>query len=116
MSLTLNTVAFTTFRTLPDLNTLASANNNATVKDTIALGRAFPKPVKDFRGVAKPSLKRVKTLTLDDGTKHDAIITLGGSLPVGASTADVLALLDDVYEALATQDIKDLFANLDINA
>lgn len=115
MSLTLNTVAFSTFRTLPDQNTLASANNNASVKDTLALGRVFPKPVKDFRGVAKPSLKRVKTLTLDDGTKHDGIITLGGSLPVGASSADVLALLDDVYEAIATQGVKALFTSLDIN-
>lgn len=116
MSITLNTVVFNTFRTLPDQNTLASASNNATVKDQLALGRTFPKPVKDFRGVSRPNLKRTKTLTLDDGTKHDAILTVGGSIPVGASPADVLALLDDVMDALGLQSVKDAFTSLNINA
>ena len=114
MSQTLNTVAFTPFRTLPDSNVLASSQNTASIKDTLTLQRVFPKPTKDFRGVARPAVKRVKTSTLDDGTKHDNIITLSGSIAVGTPEADILALLDDVFDAAGMQFVKDLFTKLSI--
>lgn len=116
MSLTINTIAFTAYRSQPDSLVLAAPTNGVSMTDTVALSRVFPKPVKDNLGVGRPRLKRVKTLTLANGTKKDAIIEVSGSVPVGASDADVLALLDDVADTLDMQDAKDLFTKLDINA
>lgn len=116
MSITLNTIAFATYRNLPDSVTLASPSHSISNTDTVAMARVFPKPVKDNDGVARPRLKRVKTLTLADGSKKDAMIEVSGSVPVGASDSDVLALLDDVADTLDLQDAKDLFTKLDINA
>lgn len=115
MPLTINTVVFSSFRVLPDSNTLASPSNTVTVKDTAEMSRVFPKPVKDNPGVGRPRFKRVKTLTLSDGSKKDMIIEVSGSVPVGAADADVLSVLDDVADGLALQDLKDLFTKLDIN-
>lgn len=116
MPVTLNTVVFNPYRTLPDSATLASSLNTLSVTDTLQLSRVFPKPTKDNLGVARPRVKRVKTLTLADGSKKDAIIEVSGSIPVGASTTDILALLDDTADALDDQNAKDLFTALDINA
>lgn len=116
MSITLNTIVFATYRNLPDTVTLASSSHSISNTDTIAMSRVFPKPVKDNSGVARPRLKRVKTLTLADGSKKDMIIEVSGSVPVGASESDVLAGLDDTADLLDSQDAKDLFTKLDINA
>lgn len=116
MSVTLNTVVFNSYRTLPDSMTLASSLHTLSVTDTLQYSRVFPKPTKDNLGVARPRFKRVKTLTLADGSKKDAIIEVSGSIPVGASSSDILALLDDTADALAEQNSKDLFTALDINA
>lgn len=116
MSITLNTVVFSAFRSQPDSQVLASPSNTVSLKDSVELSRVFPKPVKDNLGVGRPRLKRVKTLTLADGSKKDMIIEVSGSVPVGAAEADVLAVLDDVADGLALQDSKDLFTKLDINA
>lgn len=116
MSVTLNTVVFNSYRTLPDSMTLASPLHTLSVTDTLQYSRVFPKPTKDNLGVARPRFKRVKTLTLAGGIKKDAIIEVGGSIPVGASSSDILALLDDTADALAEQNAKDLFTALDINA
>lgn len=113
---TINTVVYAPFRLMPDSSVYAAPTNTVSFVDTISLSRVFPKPVKDNLGVGRPKLKRVKTLTLADGTKKDAIIEVSGSIPVGASDSDVLALLDDVADTLDTQDAKDLFTKLDINA
>lgn len=116
MSLTINTVVFSSYRSMPDSLVLASPANTVSLTDTMQLSRVFPKPTKDNAGVGRPRLKRVKTLTLADGSKKDAIIELSGSIPVGASDADVLALLDDVADTVDMQDCKDLFTKLDVNA
>lgn len=114
MAYTINTVVFAPYRMLPDSNVLASASNSASVTDTVALSRVFPKPTKTDAGVSRPRFKRVKTLTLSDGTKKDMIIEVSGSVPVGASNADILAVLDDTADSLDLQEVKDLFTALDI--
>lgn len=114
MAFTINTVVYAPYRNLPDSNVLASPSNNASTTDTVALSRVFPKPTKTDAGVSRPRFKRVKTLTLADGSKKDMIIEVSGSVPVGASTVDVLAVLDDTADSLDLQEIKDLFTALDI--
>jgi hypothetical protein len=42
------------------------------------------------------------------------IIEVSGSVPVGASNVDILAVLDDTADSLDLQEIKDLFTALDI--
>jgi len=101
MAITLNTLAY-------EQDTFESANrvkyvgpaNSFTIKDTLTLGRTLPKATATFSGVARSNAKRVKTLTLPDGSKHDAIISVDVSLPVGAVDADVDALRDDVGDFL----------------
>lgn len=116
MSITLNTIVFSPYRALPDTSTFASPSHSISTTDTVAMSRVFPKPVKDNDGVGRPRIKRVKTLTLADGSKKDMIIEVSGSVPVGASDSDVLAGLDDTADLLDTQEVKDLFTKLDINA
>ena len=116
MSITLNTKTYSSYRTQADSNQLSGPANTVSVKDTPTLRRQFPKVTKDSAGVGRPGVKVVKTLTLADGTRKDMIIDVSGSVPAGAVEADVLAVLDDVADFLLSQDAKDLFTKLDINA
>ena len=116
MPITLNTKSYASYRTQADSNQLAGPANTVSTKDTITLRRQFPKVTKDSAGVGRPGVKVVKTLTLGDGSRKDMIIDISGSVPAGAVEGDVLLVLDDAADFLATQDAKDLFTKLDINA
>lgn len=116
MPLTVNTKTYTSYRTQADQNQLAGPANSLSTKDTITLRRVFPKPTKDFGGVARPGVKVVKTLTLSDGSTHDMILDVSGSVPSGAVEADVLSVLSDAAVVLASSDAQALFTDLDINA
>lgn len=115
MTITINTKTYKSYRTLADENRLAGPAHTLTANDTIALRRVFPKPVKDFAGVARPGVKIVRTCTLANGSTKDAILDLGSSLPVGMSSADVLALKADLAAFLGTTKADDLFTDLDID-
>lgn len=115
MPITINTKEYKSYRTLADENRLAGPAHTLTTHDTIALRRVFPKPVKGFAGVARPGVKVVRTCTLANGDVKDAILDLGSSLPVGMTSADVLALKSDLAAFLASGEADDLFTDLDIN-
>lgn len=114
--ITLNTKSYSSYRTQADSNQLAGPENTVSKKDTLTLRRQFPKVTKDSAGVGRPGFKVVKTLTLADGTQKDMIVDVSGSVPAGAVEADVLGVLDDVSDFAASQDARDLFTKLDINA
>lgn len=115
MSITLNTLAYTQDPALnANLVPYIGPANTHTVKDQLVLGRTAPKPTSTFRGMARSSVKRAKTLTLDDGSKADAIINVSVSIPVGAATADVNALRDDVGDFLISADAGTLINNHDL--
>lgn len=113
-----NTRTYAVDRVQPDSVAYAGPAKTLTDKDDLVLSRIYPKPTSAFAGVAKPSVKRSKTVVVNSalGTKADAIVRFEGSLPVGISDADVDALLADFASWLATADAKALFKTLDINA
>lgn len=114
MALTINTKTYSPFRTQADSNQFAGPANTVSVKDTLTLRRQFPKVTKDSAGVCRPGFKVVKTLTLKDGSQKDMILDVSGSVPAGAVSADILAVLSDGAAFAASQDAQDLFAKLDI--
>jgi len=115
MSITLNTVAFAQDSILtPNKVQYASDSNTFSSKDLLSLGRTAPKPTSTFRGVARSEFKRTQTVTLDDDSTYDAIITVSVSLPVGIVEADATALLDDVGDFLISADATTLCVNHDI--
>lgn len=110
----LNTRNYIAQRTLPDSVTYNGTANTLSVKDTFEQKRSFPKPTAVFAGVAKPAAKRVKTVTLADSKKADAILMLTGSMPVGIADADVDALLADLGAYCTSNEAKALFKSLTI--
>lgn len=116
MAITVNTKSYSSYRALPDSNTLAGPAQTASINDSITLRRKFAVKTKDFAGVNRPGVKLVRTLTLADATKADAIIDISGSIPVGAADADILSLLSDASVTLGLTDAQDLFKKLDVNA
>lgn len=114
----INTRTYNPDRTLPDAVTYTGPAHTITLKDKFEMKRVYPKPSGTFLGVAKPNAKQTKTVTVNavTGAVADAIINIGGSIPVGMSSADVDALLSDAAAFLASNDAKSLFKSLDINA
>lgn len=112
-NITLNTKTYAPYRVLPDSVQFAGpAHDGAASLDYATLGRQFPKPTKDFRGVSRPLVKMASTQTLDDGKKAPLIFTLAVSNPVGTVPANVLLAFDDFTDLLVTQVVKDLITKL----
>jgi hypothetical protein len=109
MSITLNTLAY-----VPDLAINANRqpyvgpSHTFTEKDLLILGRVLPKPTSTSRGKARSQVKRIRTVTLDDSSVDDIIVEVNISRPVGASSTDVDALLNDVGDYLITSGASDL--------
>jgi len=104
MSLTLNTKSYNQDRISPDSIVYSGPAQTFTIKDSVELKRVAPKPTKDFRGVSRPQIKLVRTVTLDDASKKDAILTIGGSLPVGMTATDITSLVADAVDALTLEE------------
>lgn len=116
MSLTVSTKTYSQDRIAPDVISYTGPANTLSNKDVIELKRVYPKPVKDFAGVARPSIKTVRTCTLADGSLVDAILLTSGSLPVGVSDADLSSLIADHQAMLALENAgtTKVIKNLDI--
>jgi hypothetical protein len=116
MTLTVSTKTYTQDRIQADSILYTGPANTLSIKDTIELKRVYPKPTSDFAGVARPTIKMVRTFTLADSTKADAIVTISASLPVGITTTDADLLIDDVvsFMQLEAADTTKVIKNLDI--
>lgn len=116
MSLTVSTKTYNQDRVQPDSILYTGPANTLSTKDTIELKRVYPKPVKDFEGVARPAAKLVRTVTLGSGAKADAIVTISASLPVGIAPADVSQLISDTASLIGLEQAGTtmLMKNLDI--
>lgn len=104
MSLTLNTKSYNQDRVAPDAVVYNGPAHTFTVKDQVELKRSAPKPTKDFRGISRPTARILRTVTLDDGTKWDASLTITGSLPVGMSAEDLTSLVADGVDILQAEE------------
>lgn len=117
MSITLNTLVY---------NQDSFVNSNKvkytgpahtfTTKDELVLSRVAPKPTKDFNGVARSSVKTVKTVEINatTGETHDAIIETTFSFPVGMTSADADALRDLHGDFIISADCGTLTVNHDL--
>lgn len=114
MSIILNTVSYTEDSFMSaDKVKYVGPDNTFSASDILTLGRVAPKPTSTFRGVARAEAKRTKTVTLDDGSTADAIVTLSCSLPVGMAKADADSLRGDIG-AFASAEAETLFWNHDL--
>lgn len=118
MSITINTKAYSLWRSTTDENTLTGpANSTVTgVVDHAVLKRVLPGPrsKNGFAPAARPEFKLRRTCVLADGTKQPATLGLVGSFPQGMSEADILALVTDMAAAATMAEVKDLFTKQDI--
>lgn len=115
MPLTINTLAYSQDSFVNSNKVLYTGPSNSfSVKDHLTLNRVAPKPTTTFAGVAKAEAKRTKTVTLADGSKADAIVTISCSLPVGMAEADADALRDDIGDFGISAEGKTLFWNHDL--
>lgn len=114
----LNTRTYTVDRTNPDSVKYVGPANTLSVSDTLEMKRVYPKPTATFAGVARPTAKRVKTVTLngDAATVADYIISVSGSMPVGMAEADIDAGLADMAAFFGSNEAKALFKKLVIQA
>lgn len=112
-----NTRTYNADRIQPDSVVYTGSGNTFSTTDKVELKRAYPKPAGNFLGVAKPTAKQTKTVTVNSSTGEtkDAILMLSGSLPVGMAAADIEGLLADMAAFCASNDAKALFKSLDIN-
>lgn len=116
MTITVNTKAYA-FDTnvTPDNGRHVGPAQTFAVKDYLDLKRTAPKANGDFRGVARSSAKFVRTVTLDDSTKADAIVECNFSIPVGMAEADIDSLRDDAGDFLISSNGDDLVVKHDIS-
>lgn len=115
MTVTVNTKAYA-FDTnvTPDVGRHTGPANTFEAKDYLDLRRTMPKKNGTFRGVARASAKFVKTVTLDDSTKADAIFEFTSSVPVGMSKANIDSIRDDLGDFLISTNGDDLVYKQDI--
>jgi hypothetical protein len=114
----LNTRTYTLDRSNPDANSYVGPDHSFSSKDRLELKRVYPKPVKDFPGVARPTAKLTKSVVPNatTGERQDAIVSITGSLPVGMTEAEIDGMLADAAAFLASTEGKALFKQLAINA
>lgn len=117
MSITVNTRVYTADRVQPDTVAYVSPANTLSSVDKMELARVYPKPQGTFKGVAKPSVKFTKTVTVNATTGETAplIAAVSFSIPVGTPDAACDTICADLTSFFALADAKSLLKALDIN-
>lgn len=113
MSLTFNTKTYTADSYQQDTVGYNGPAKTISIKDNMSLSRTAPKATAVFSGVARARAKLTRTLTLTGAltVSGDAIVDINVSVPVGAASADVDALLNDLGAFLSGADSKTLVKN-----
>jgi len=117
MSLTVNAKTYSTDSTQKDSVGYAGPANTLSVKDYIKLARVAPKPTAILSGVARTDAKLTRTLTLTGALtpSHDSILDIALSVPVGAASADIDSMLNDMGSFLASATFKTHVKSLTVN-
>jgi len=111
MTLTVNAKSYTAQSFGPKTVGYSGPGHTISVKDDIKITQAEPKPTATFAGVAKASVKLTRTLDLDNGgvlSVGNGIVEINTSIPVGADSADIDAMLNDMGAALASASYKEI--------
>lgn len=115
MALTINTKTFNRDGGgQADSAAYAGPTHTITSVDRIEFKRVKPKPGGGTLGVARPTLRREKTSTINATTGETAVnlIRVDGSIFVGTPDADIEALMADVAAWLGTTEAKAFFKSL----
>jgi hypothetical protein len=104
MTLTINAKAFTADSFQKDSVGYTGPAHTLSLKDYVRLLRAPAKPTATLSGVSRTDAKLTRTLTLTGALTptHDAILDINTSIPVGAASADIDAILNDMGAYLAS--------------
>lgn len=117
MSLTFNAKTYTADSFGTNAMGYIGAAKTASAKDDLVLRRSAAKPTADFSGLARANAKLTRTLTLT-GAKTptgDAIFDFGMAVPVGAASADVDAMCNDLGAYVSGAAFKTLVKNSQIS-
>lgn len=117
MSLTFNTKTYSADSFQQNAVGYIGANKTTSIKDDLALNRSAPKATSVFSGVGKTSAKLTRTWTLTGALTPtgDAIIQVNVSVPVGAASADVDSLLNDMGALVSSASFKTHVKSLQVN-
>lgn len=116
MTLTVNALTYNVdSQRSPDIVRYSGPSNTLSTKDYIDLYRTSPKPTATFAGVGKAEAKLTRTLTDGADVVGTGILQVQTSFPVGASSTEMQAMVDDLAAWLATSAATDLFLNHDVN-
>jgi hypothetical protein len=117
MSLTINAKTFTADAIQKDSVGYSGPAHTLTSKDYAKLSRVAPKPTVSLSGVGHTNAKLTRTLTLTGALTpaHDGIVDIKVSIPVGAASADVNAILNDMGALLASASFKTHVKSQQIN-
>jgi len=104
MTLTVNAKSFSADTIAANSVGYNGPAHTVSVKDDIRLSRVLPKPTTTFSGVGRTSAKLTRTLTLTGAltTTWDAICDVQITIPVGAASADIDAVLNDMGAFLSS--------------
>lgn len=96
---------FTRYEEFQNRSTYIGGNHSIDAVDTLQFYRTFPKSSGNFKGVAKSSFKRTKSITVlgVDGVARltsPLIAEVSFSIPVGATPAQVLLLRQELVATL----------------
>jgi hypothetical protein len=108
MSLTINAKTYTADSFQSAAVGYIGSVHTVSVKDDVRLSRVVPKPTSTFSGVGRTSAKLTRTLTLTGAltTTWDGILDIQVTIPVGAASADIDSMLNDMGAFLASASFK----------
>lgn len=117
MALTINAKTFTADAIQKDVVGYAGPANTISNKDYVQLSRTAPKPTSSFSGVAKATAKLTRTLTLTGALTPvgDGIVSISFSIPVGAASADIDSMLNDMGSYLSSASCKTAVKSAQVN-
>lgn len=117
MSLSINAKTYTADSFQQNSVGYIGASKTVSAKDDVALRRTAPKASSSFSGVGRTTAKMTRTFTLTGALSPtgDAICEINLSVPVGAASADVDTLLNDMGAFLASASFKTHVKSLQVN-
>lgn len=117
MSLTINAKTYTADRLGLDSVGYIGPLHTMSSLDVMVLGRTPPKPTPTFSGIGRTSGKLSRTLTLTGALTPTGVgsATFNVSIPVGAASADIDAILNDLGAFIASATYKTIVKNQAIN-